>query len=65
MLFTEFGNKENPPVLLLHGMMQDWQSEYELMILPHLLTKHDKSKNMCKRITTVKFMVLMVHRKVV
>ena len=31
MLFTEFGNKENPPVLLLHGMMQDWWSEYELL----------------------------------
>ena len=31
MLFTEFGNKENPPVLLLHGMMQDWRSEYELL----------------------------------
>ena len=31
MLFTEFGNKQNPPVLLLHGMMQDWRSEYELL----------------------------------
>lgn len=31
MLFNEFGNKENPPVLLLHGMMQDWRSEYELL----------------------------------
>ena len=31
MLFSEFGNKENPPVLLLHGMMQDWRSEYELL----------------------------------
>ena len=31
MLFNEFGNKENPPVLLLHGMMQDWHSEYELL----------------------------------
>ena len=31
MLFTEFGNIENPPVLLLHGMMQDWHSEYELL----------------------------------
>lgn len=36
-----------------------------VMILPHLLTKHDKSKNMCKRITTVKFTVLMVYHKVV
>ncbi|MBE5796480.1 MAG: alpha/beta hydrolase [Clostridiales bacterium] len=31
MLFNEFGNRENPPVLLLHGMMQDWRSEYELL----------------------------------
>lgn len=31
MLFTEFGSKENPPVLLLHGMMQDWYSEYEFL----------------------------------
>ncbi len=31
MLFNEFGSKENPPVLLLHGMMQDWKSEYELL----------------------------------
>ena len=31
MLFNEFGKKENPPVLLLHGMMQDWHSEYELL----------------------------------
>lgn len=31
MLFNEFGNKENPPILLLHGMMQDWHSEYELL----------------------------------
>ncbi|MBQ8860331.1 MAG: hypothetical protein IJ015_03215 [Ruminococcus sp.] len=31
MLFNEFGNKENPPVLLLHGMMQDWHSEYEML----------------------------------
>ena len=29
MLFNEFGHKDNPPVLLLHGMMQDWRSEYE------------------------------------
>ena len=31
MLFTEFRVKENPPILLLHGMMQDWYSEYELL----------------------------------
>lgn len=31
MLFNEFGSKENPPILLLHGMMQDWRSEYELL----------------------------------
>ncbi len=31
MLFNEFGSKENPPVLLLHGMMQDWHSEYEML----------------------------------
>lgn len=31
MLFNEFGSKENKPVLLLHGMMQDWRSEYEML----------------------------------
>ena len=31
MLFNEFGNKSNPTVLLMHGMMQRWQSEYELL----------------------------------
>jgi len=31
MLFTEFGSKENPPLLLLHGMMQDWYTEYEML----------------------------------
>lgn len=31
MLFNEFGKKENPPVLLLHGMMQDWHSEYDFL----------------------------------
>ena len=31
MLFNEFGSKENPPVLLLHGMMQDWHTEYEML----------------------------------
>ena len=31
MLFNEFGSKNNPVVLLMHGMMQDWKSEYELL----------------------------------
>ena len=31
MLFNEFGSGEKPAVLLLHGMMQDWRSEYELL----------------------------------
>ncbi len=31
MLFNEFGKKENPTVLLMHGMMQDWHSEYEML----------------------------------
>lgn len=31
MLFTEFGSKEKPPVLLLHGMMQDWHTEYKML----------------------------------
>ena len=31
MLFNEFGLKENPPVLLLHGMLQDWHTEYEML----------------------------------
>lgn len=31
MLFNEFGSPEKPPVLLLHGMMQDWRSEYALL----------------------------------
>ena len=31
MLFTEFGLKKNPPMLLLHGMMQDWHTEYEML----------------------------------
>lgn len=31
MLFNEFGKKENPTLLLVHGMMQDWRSEYELL----------------------------------
>ncbi|MBR4461691.1 MAG: alpha/beta hydrolase [Erysipelotrichaceae bacterium] len=31
MRFNEFGNKNNPLLLLLHGMMQDWRSLYELL----------------------------------
>lgn len=31
MLFNEFGHRENPPLLLLHGMMQDWHTEYEML----------------------------------
>lgn len=31
MLFNEFGAEGNPPILLLHGMMQNWHSEYELL----------------------------------
>lgn len=31
MLFNEFGSKERPTLLLMHGMMQDWRSEYELL----------------------------------
>lgn len=31
MLFNEFGNKNNPAVLCMHGMMQDWHSEYEML----------------------------------
>ena len=31
MLFNEFGKKENPPVMLLHGMMQDWHRVYEFL----------------------------------
>ena len=31
MLFSEFGNRNNPSLLLLHGMMQDYRSEYELL----------------------------------
>lgn len=31
MLFNEFGDKQNPPVLLMHGMMQKWESEYALL----------------------------------
>ncbi len=31
MLFHEFGPKEAPPVLLMHGMMQHWQSLYDML----------------------------------
>ncbi|MBR4080749.1 MAG: alpha/beta hydrolase [Clostridia bacterium] len=31
MEFHEFGSPEKPAVLLMHGMMQRWQTEYELL----------------------------------
>lgn len=31
MLFNEFGSKENPTLLIMHGMLQDWHSEYEAL----------------------------------
>ncbi len=31
MLFHEFGAQDAPPVLLMHGMMQDWRSFYALL----------------------------------
>ena len=31
MLFNEFGNKDKPTLLLLHGMMQDWRCLYETL----------------------------------
>ena len=31
MLFNEFGDKNFPCLLLLHGMMQDWRSEYKIL----------------------------------
>ncbi len=31
MLFNEFGLKENPAVLLMHGMLQDWHSLWEVL----------------------------------
>ena len=31
MLFTEFGDPCKPAVLCMHGMMQDWHAEYELL----------------------------------
>ena len=36
MLFNEFGSKENPAILLMHGMLQDWHSVYDFM---HYLEK--------------------------
>lgn len=52
MLFNEFGSRENLPVLLMHGMLQDWHSEYELLkplekhyrlIVPAMDGMYDKS----------------------
>lgn len=31
MQFNEFGEPNNPPLLLLHGMMQDWRCLYEML----------------------------------
>ena len=31
MLFNEFGDINAPCLLLLHGMMQDWRSEYKIL----------------------------------
>lgn len=31
MLFHEFGEKGNPTLLLMHGMMQDWHTAYDLL----------------------------------
>jgi pimeloyl-ACP methyl ester carboxylesterase len=31
MLFNEFGSKENPAILLMHGMLQDWHSLWEIL----------------------------------
>lgn len=31
MQFHEFGDKKNPTLLCMHGMMQRWESEYELL----------------------------------
>lgn len=31
MLFNEFGSKENPAILLMHGMLQDWHSIWEVL----------------------------------
>lgn len=31
MLFNEFGNKDKPTILLMHGMLQDWHCMYDFM----------------------------------
>lgn len=31
MLFNEFGDKGKPKILCMHGMMQRWESEYDLL----------------------------------
>ncbi len=31
MLFTTYGNRNNPAVLLMHGMCQDWHSMYDFL----------------------------------
>jgi pimeloyl-ACP methyl ester carboxylesterase len=31
MLFNEFGSNENPAILLMHGMLQDWHSQWEIL----------------------------------
>lgn len=31
MIFNEFGEKGKPVVLLMHGMMQSWETEYEML----------------------------------
>ena len=31
MLFNVFGNEDKPVLLCMHGMMQDWHSEYEIL----------------------------------
>lgn len=31
MLFNEFGKKGSPTILIMHGMLQDWHTEYEML----------------------------------
>lgn len=31
MLFTTYGNRNNPAVILMHGMCQDWHSMYDFL----------------------------------
>ena len=72
MLFNEFGSRENPPILLLHGIMQDWRSEYELLkpleehyrLILLLPTRPNRSKNTSASITAAAFMVHTAHRRV-